>query len=166
MTPLKKGHQMQQFVMMTGDGLFCPGTLSTISIKKCTGKCFLSVQCLSVQLFVVLLLRSQSSHFAVSGHPIYRNLIMDQFKGSTCPCHGWLHFALTRSPLLVILASSGPFSQSSSLHCPFPCYKRSHYSMSINLWKKSCFFCYGHELLLVLSWNKLGMSSVLNCEIA
>lgn len=48
---------------------------------------------------------------------------------------------------------------------PFLCYKRSHYSMSINLWKKSGFFIYGHELLL-LSWNRLGMSSVLNCEIA
>lgn len=89
----------------------------------------------------------------------------NQFKGSTCPCHGWLHFALTGSPLLVILASSAPFSQSSSLHCPFPCYQRSHYSMSVDLWEKSAFFIYGHELLLP-SWNKLGMSSVLNCEIA
>lgn len=112
-----------------------------------------------VKLFVVLLLRSQISHFAVSGHPIYRNFVTSQFKGSTCPCF------ILQSPLLVILASSGPFSQSSSLHCPFLCFKRSHYSMSINLWKKSGFFIYGHELLL-LSWNKLGMSSVLNCEIA
>lgn len=145
-------------------GCFVQGFYVPFPSRSALGNVF--SQCrLSVWLFVVLLLRSQSSHFAVSGHPIYRNLITDQFRGSTCPCHGWLNFALTRSPLLVILASSGPFSQSSSLHCPFPCCKRSHYSMSMNLWKKSGFFIYGHELLL-LSWSKLGTSSVLNCEIA
>lgn len=70
-----------------------------------------------VKLFVVLLLRSQISHSAVSGHPIYRNLVTSQFKGSTCPCRGWLHFAKSTAgnfgqqwPLFSELISALPFS--------------------------------------------------------
>lgn len=129
---------MQQFVLMTEDGLFCPGILSPISIRKCTGKCFLSVQCLSVAVCCAAPEVTDLPLCCVRASNLEKPH-QSQFKGSTCPCHGWLHSALTGTPLLVILASSAPFSQSSSLPCPFPCCERSHYSMSVDLWEKSGF---------------------------